>query len=204
VVAGFATTVAHEARAYDPLVDDQRFDLVDMLPARAGALMLTRAEAQKGPVALHLPPTEHAAVGSYHWAREPGSNRDRVPLAAELRGRPDATVTCSRAVPDSESGCTDKGSKVVTIAGKAGCWWPEEKRCGQPGWSGAMVAWPGCRIQFACAGAALRKPAAAVAVAREIEPWASWFRSGRPTPPPGDLRAHRQALLDAIKLQPGR
>jgi hypothetical protein len=205
------------AAASDPLLDPQRFDLIDMLPGRAGGLALVGADAAKGRGSYHPPAAEEAAVGYYDWVRLPGAQVDSLPVATEFRSPTLTTVTCQRAsTGDAADDCTDKDSKRITVGGKPGCFWPEERNCGRGGRMAAMVTWPGCRIKFVCgdlAGprAALAK-AATLAAAADIERWAVWFRRGRPAgAEPSDLRAHRQALLGALtahdewrRREPGR
>ena len=174
--------------------EDTAFDLIDMLPAEAGGMKLARAVAWKGRGNYHMPVKDQEAVGDYLWPEE----RTRQ---AQILSK-DASVKCKR-VPDSDDEPSCRDAMKVHIAGKPGCFFPEEGRnCVltvkgmQLHAEGATVAWSGCELKYQCGHLGKRNKASILEVAEAIEGWASHARAGGPVS--AEVLANRAKLLEAV------
>lgn len=181
----------------DPLDEDWRFDLVDMLPKTAGGLSMVGATAFKGRGGFHIEPPKQQAVGYYQWVQDE-DGKATVSVTPELAYRA-ATVKCFRNDPSAtDFGCSDKGNKKVKVAGLDGCFQPAERDC-KDSIGGAAISWPGCTIDFKCEAWGKRKAADAIAVATAVERWARRYRGDKNAIPADEVRANRQALIAAIR-----
>ena len=96
-----------EPQQSDTIESDALFDLIDMLPLRAGDLSLVGASIFKGRGGYRLEPRKHQAIGYYQWAS------DGLSVAPSLAQR-DATVKCLRNDPS--------GTEAVCISGASISW----------------------------------------------------------------------------------
>jgi len=191
-------SMAPEDPAIQRARENERFDLVDMLPARAANLAIISATTFKGRGALHLEPKNQQAYGYYQWARDPGETSDHAIVTPKMNPPPDATVRCYRDDPEATNfACFGEGSKKIKVGDSAACYFAPERPC-RGKFGGASISWPGCTIDFNCEGFGKRKARDATDVAVAVERWASWFRGHRETIGESDVSANRAALAEAV------
>ncbi len=172
--------------------DDRFFDLIDMLPARAGHLAIIDAIGFKG----ILEPKSQQAHGHYYWVRSPGAADDlfqALPMS-------EAAVKCYRDDPRAtEFACGGPSGKRTMVGALEACYFAADRKC-KDSTSNASISWPGCTVSFGCEAWGKRTVADAVSVALDIERWASWFRGGRASIKPEEVKANRAVLLKARAL----
>jgi hypothetical protein len=192
-----AATPERSEQKYDPLDDDDRFDLIDMLPERAGGLSILAAIPFKGRGSFQtrtskaasgrlLPGSRTQPEGTwYPWRRN--SRRAQLPSNAF------ATTLRPRILDAS-----DKLSRMVKVGDLSACFTGAERGCPY-GLSGAAISWPGCTIDFRCDDWGKRTAKDAIAVAKAVERWARRFREDKSSIPAAEVRTNRQALLEAVR-----
>jgi len=165
------------------------FDFIDLLPARAGGLLLVSAERFNG-----VQPGE--GRGWYMWERRPkkhGELLDPPLLIESLRAGDAALVRCRYVPEETWAGC-DKGATTHVIGGRRLCVYPENRK------EGLEVFWDHCYVTFSRGYfGGRREPTEAIEACAAIAAWVDGFSpSQQSSHLPAALGQNRDALRAAV------